>query len=667
MMRNFTKLFVLVAAMGMTTMAQAQFDVIWPQSDDIPATNNSQFSGGLNDWVAVSVSTPDSTKADSVLWRWSADGTVRGTFSTLTPIGSATVDNGAAVFETDWLDNRGLGRDANGNIDWSVFGFGQGPATSPPGSDVNANQEARIGHRGELISPPLDFSTEAEVGILFTQSYRKLVAAGGNSQFTFLDVSTDGGNTWTSTPINTELGVNDATDPNDVVYLDLSDQIGGQSDVRVRFVFDGYYYYWMIDDVQFVRPPSVVTSLGAYLYEVNFRTPASQIDGESINFEVNVSNTAQDLINAVISVEIAERDATNGDVLSILYSDSLEVDTIAGGIVDSGYVFPNSYTFEDILPGRYSIVYRLSADNIDLDLDPRDNAVGEFFEVTDDIYSMIEDFGGGGIRPGVGGEYAIANLYKTGAQNWDNGIYTATNIGFSGVMNAGDGILAGRTAIIYLLEVIAEDSPDFATTINGSEGVGDNEFVILRGLTEYTFQEAGTSESAVVDILDAETFDLGVDLDPDKYYMVAVQYLSPDEIIFHGFVSDRFNYFQTSTMVFAGGTWNTAGVGADAAADISMLVQFQVSTDATFLSDELVTVGPNPTTDFINVQMDFEEPTEANLIVTDINGIIVHYQEFDQVQDQNVQVNVSDYTGGTYIVNVNTPEGISSTKVSIIK
>ena len=204
------------------------------------------FGNGLNgdgSNGAWSVSGSPST----ALWEYRGAATTpdlttgsRGAYATnLGPIQSATTANGFFIFDSDYLDNGGTA----GN-------FGQGAAAAP--------------HTGYLESPSFDLSSYPNVVIELSSYYRRFQS---NCAIEF---SVDGGSSWGfSIPLYgdensiNEINVNDATATNDVTSTYIAAGVGGNANVKMRFVFDGTpgnangngYYFWMVDDIKISEAP----------------------------------------------------------------------------------------------------------------------------------------------------------------------------------------------------------------------------------------------------------------------------------------------------------------------------------------------------------------------------------------------------------------------------
>jgi hypothetical protein len=133
------------------------------------------------------------------------------------PIASASWENGFAIFDSNyWDDNIG----PCGN-------FGSGPGPGP--------------HTATLTSPSIDLTDFEKVGLTFTQFHKNWQAE------TRVQVSVNGGEF--EEVFANDLETNQDTDPDMVVRKNISQWAGSQPDVRIRFLFEGSYYFWMIDDI----------------------------------------------------------------------------------------------------------------------------------------------------------------------------------------------------------------------------------------------------------------------------------------------------------------------------------------------------------------------------------------------------------------------------------
>ncbi len=158
----------------------------------------------------------------------------RGAYSAgTTAIQSPTRVNGFMIFDSDWLDNNGSQ-------------IGAGVLGAP--------------HRGMLISPSIDLSSHDFVNLSFYQYYRRFGGPGGaqSASATYLLFSVDDGATWSDTlTLNSNIAVNTSTSSSTMTRINVSPYIGGQDSVKIAFLFNGDYYFWMVDDIAIEQAPRV--------------------------------------------------------------------------------------------------------------------------------------------------------------------------------------------------------------------------------------------------------------------------------------------------------------------------------------------------------------------------------------------------------------------------
>jgi hypothetical protein len=212
-------------------------------------SENFSVNPTTNGWLNIGFSGTNNTAVPDTVGVWEYRGSAttpaanqgsRGAYRGSTiAIQSATRSNGFMIFDSDWLDNNGVG---------GAFGQGLFPSA----------------HRGMLISPMLDMTNNPYLNLVFAQYYRRFggPASAQSVPATYLLFSRDGGATWSDTmTINADVAVNSATPASNVAAsyaaggvgiktYNVSQYIGGQDSVKIAFLFDGDYYFWMLDDVR---------------------------------------------------------------------------------------------------------------------------------------------------------------------------------------------------------------------------------------------------------------------------------------------------------------------------------------------------------------------------------------------------------------------------------
>ncbi len=187
---------------------------IWSEdfANGIPADWENEASPSPATWEYRGVGTNPSNQLGTI-GSCLADGLVGGD-----PIASPSANNGFVIFDSNYWD------DSEG----PCGSFGTGLAPGP--------------HIASLTTPSIDLSAYPNVGIEFYQYHKNYQAA------TKVQASVDGG-AWEDVFVNTTPLNNGSTALNDYQRKNISSFIGGQSDVRLRFLFDGNYYFWMLDDI----------------------------------------------------------------------------------------------------------------------------------------------------------------------------------------------------------------------------------------------------------------------------------------------------------------------------------------------------------------------------------------------------------------------------------
>jgi len=279
------------------------------------------------------------------------------------PIESATWGNGFAIFDSNYWDD---------NIGPCVDGFGTGPSPAP--------------HDAYLELPSLNFDDDLEVFMRFHQFFKEWT---GNT-LAYIEHSVDGGN-WT-TFYELDIVQGNATEPNDVVSMNIGEFAAGHNDVKIRFHFEGTYYYWMIDDIEFYVPEQndlviVNTSTAEFdIYDPDNETGFENMEYTMFpdemppyfDFEVEIFNAgSQSQSDVVLSVEIE-----NIDTEEIIYSET----SLASNMVSQqvSYFTVPAFSMPSVI-GEY--VIRYSIDQVEEDEIPVDNIDEFFFNINDVTYA----------------------------------------------------------------------------------------------------------------------------------------------------------------------------------------------------------------------------------------------------------------------------------------
>jgi hypothetical protein len=225
MKKTFTTCALALAAL-LTHNTNAQTLIWGAGSTDATIDSIGKFATTFNNtnaWQQVAV-TPNA------LWTRELSGISHGAYATgIAPMSSPTASNGVALFDSDFMDNAGTA---------GAFGTGTSPAP----------------HRGELHTPRIDLTgyTNTDISATFYLHYRKF-----NITELSLGFSSDDGATWTNFNIEQGIAVNSIFNTQ-LIAVNLTGVTAGIANLtqcKLRFVFDGNYYYAMVDDVSLISTP----------------------------------------------------------------------------------------------------------------------------------------------------------------------------------------------------------------------------------------------------------------------------------------------------------------------------------------------------------------------------------------------------------------------------
>ncbi len=597
------------------------------------------FTGGLNGWTVQN----DSDTG----WVWDATGRLdlgkyfwNGYVTSPTMV-SKTGCSGAMVFNSDFYDD----------------------ALCPTTRDNKCT--------GSLISPSIDVSSLGgdEVYLQFTQSLRQF-----DSEY-FLYISTDGGENWGDAMTLNEDYDYYQTAEGSIVQVPLCGA-GGTSELKVRFEYKGYYYYWAIDDVMILNK----TYTDGQISESWFaRAPFHQVPVSQVDIVPFLSDIASKgngtLENAVLNVNVV---GPNGDVL---YEDSKAYGEIAGCSLDENRPFANTFQVPSEL-GVYTVSYEINSDNDD---NNDNNKVSYQFEVTDNVFNKIpQNADIGGWRPGGDATfYTLGSIYHfPNEANLDKS-FRALGTSFN-VVTSGDKDFSG-----YVNVALYKWEGDFNNNgeVNGAGGTDDNEMTKLAYNEVYVSNTEGNFYEVEFEPLFEGSLDFigGGDYiiamhvaegagDPSYYVSCATSDDSYFNYAATAFTFDTIEVFR-KLAVRATGTEGTAededsrtfATGAGLVPRLPFLLADITGTEDINKNLE-VSIFPNPVVDVVSVNVNLADVSKkVNVQLVNIEGKVVSNNDFENVKSSTLDVDVTDLTTGVYMVNIRTEEGFIAKKIVIQK
>lgn len=338
---------------------RAAGDVVF--SDDF--ANGVAGNNGIGAWTR--------TGPDGLIWKWTDSGPNGGYSSNAEALQSTTDSNGWMIFDTD-----------RSNSDTTV---------NPPDPLPEAEFVSRDGY---LESPLLNLTATPYVHLEFEMRARWCCFV---FPVFFVDVSTDGGQSWP-----TRL---DVADPNQsanddpgtyTVRVNMQNAIAdGLDQVKFRFAWEGSasggtgmsHYFAQVDDVKLVESP--YNELDAKNPSFNLYAPGTVTQfaefnifpmGQvaALNMGSPVENNGQYVASNVVLHADVTRDGSN------VFSGDATQATVSQGVLDSSFVI--NYTPD--APGQYEVTLALSSDSVDSD--PDNNGGVKSWEVDEYIYAQDE-------------------------------------------------------------------------------------------------------------------------------------------------------------------------------------------------------------------------------------------------------------------------------------
>ncbi|MCH2198971.1 MAG: T9SS type A sorting domain-containing protein [Flavobacteriales bacterium] len=377
-----TRAALILFGLMLSFVSQAQIygDIIeyWDFEGGIPADWLNESESGIAEWEYRG---PDTEPDNTVCSQGSCGGNS-------VPIESETVDNGFVIFDSNYWDDD-IGPCGN---------LGSGQAAAP--------------HFATLTTESVDLTDFEDVALTFQQQYRHFETE------TYVEASIDGGETWEVVYSNpTEFSAQSG--PGEWATTNISEFAGGQSDVQLRFVFTGTYYWWLLDDIALYVPSDNDLIITDVMY-TNFDgtlEPNGFGDIEysawpdfmipDLNFSGLITN-----VGAQMQTGVSMNVRITNELSEFIYSANTDITDLAASDTTTAF-FEDPYDPLTTI-GDYTI--RFKAEQNQEDQTPLNNELFKDYRVTEYIYARdefeIEDtFVPSGIYADE--KYEIGNLYES--------------------------------------------------------------------------------------------------------------------------------------------------------------------------------------------------------------------------------------------------------------
>ncbi len=372
------------------------------------------------------------------------------------PIESETADNGFIIFDSNyWDDNIG----PCGN-------FGAGPAPGP--------------HFATLTTDAIDLSASELVGLRFYQ-YFKNYQANARIEYSIAD------DEWMILWESDIADFTGETATNDFVRFNVSDQLGGQADVRLRFVFEGNYYHWMIDDIALfeLQQNNIIVANATY-GDFDFFDQGNETGFEKMEYTRYPAEMAPRVYFSARAANWGAADQTDCNLTAVLRNEST-LDTLYEATSASTDLMPDAehgftvsaYDLDGTL-APYTTHFHVSQN--EEEESPENNTVIHSFDVNDYIYARDQQQTDGVFVPNNvfnGAPYEVGNMFLITA---DDQAVESVSIGVGSSSWTGASVYAK----VYRLQtsggIGAEEiasTDEFGIIEDALNNVGDNNIMTI--------------------------------------------------------------------------------------------------------------------------------------------------------------------------------------------
>ncbi len=363
-----------------------------------------------------------------------------------------------------------------------------------------------------------------------------------------------------------------------------------------------------------------------------------------------------------------------------VYKDSTVIPSIqrADQPRDTAEVFFNVFDIYDAVAnsdrrGIYELVYQIESPNGDEF--PGDNVVRYQFRITEEMFSLvplnpntndIAQFNP--ISPSVTGLAPTNRVFKFGPVMNTPTLGAGQSVFIDSVRLA---VSAGDTVDFTALQINVEVHKWVDADANG--GIAETELTqVGNGLLAFSdVSEKGKFISVGID--DAVTGDPGpIALEPNTTYLILAAYRGDDMVSFSSgpddYAYERYynNHAGLVSPVFVN-QWYSGFTDTPVAGfriDLSGSIVDAVATKPS-LNQIAVSVYPNPSRDYLNVQLDQKVSATATIEVQDLNGRTLKAVAAGSAE--TTRINTRDLSNGIYQMVIRSAEGVAVKKFAIAK
>lgn len=524
------------------------------------------------------------------------------------------------------------------------------------------NPAGSVLYTSELVSPAINCSGKDNIVLSFTMA----TALFGQGAGTKISFSTDGGNTYGNEITVSSSGVLRSTE-----YSYPANFLNNQANVRIKFTVTSAIFNTMLDDVRLSSQKVFNVAINNDFYSIapNYLTPLNQV--EPIAFTIDIENKG----NAEVTntkVEMTVRNKANNQIVF--------ADTAVVGKAEIGKRIENIYSNKTFTPAQQLATYTVSYAIVGDSLKTKPTISGDFI-IGDTTFSKIPTnitrawkFDGTNISG--------ASYYRIVNDKWPNNKPVTLNSVTTGAASNTDNADALLSVDVY----------EWNNANNNDIAEASERKLIATGLVIYK-DGNNTVTIPLSDPNDPAKKVVITGANKDLLVTTNVEPLNPADVWF--IFSSNYRRLE------ANGAWNTAAstfAQIDAAkinrfgnfyaapanndflkADYELNDNIAWLNALNLVKENLTSVDkidnaietniyPNPTTDFVNIDLNLNESREYVIIsIFNNDGKLVKAEKYEQISKRNISLNVSDLPAGIYNLRLSTDKGYTTQKISVIR
>ena len=495
----------------------------------------------------------------------------------------------------------------------------------------NGNSGASSGSSYHFIesyftTSSIDLSGYANVSLEFEHSFRL-----NNSIDLTVSISTDSIN-WTTYNVQGNATNNQASADPEYLSLNISSVAGNSATAYVKVGWNARVYFWMLDDMKIVETPDNKIDLSETSFGGWYTTPTTngfgleytlipmkQIIANPYTFEGEVTNLGA--LNQTAHINVNVLDESSSSVFTTISADSILFPQDTMIFVGQNKFTPNStglYTFD---------TWASSVDTIS-------DTMSSFSAVTDNVYGRDNGTMSSSYELGRSCGGMIVGSYFD--------VYDTDDLASLSVYMK-DNSVPG--ALIYAMIYEIDDS---------------NDKIYLAQSDDYAITANDLNNWTTI------SFDDDFSLVPGTYMAAIGSYASPIDTSVIAMA--QYTYPTTCYIQKNGCLTGTQSFGSWYWLSRAPMIRMNfavVSSIEENIFEGKISVYPNPTNGFLNLDMMGVTPSEYQIKISNILGEIIYVSSENISGINNDVIDLSSFSKGTYVIQIKNKESIFTDRIVI--